>query len=362
MENQQNTTFNPEVNTVEQQVAADHPQFTAPTQNAVTEAVVPPHNGTEGGPSPMFPQNKKSKKPLIIGLLIGAVVLLLGSVGIGAYAFMNTPEAKIANATSKMQKMKKADGTLKLDGSMTVPYGYKSETIKMKVDGTFDFSRMKDTANYFSAKMNADISGSKDVQKMIDSANINGEYSVALTKDMIIEWAGMKQKGSYQIPKDQQKTIKEIIENGSTESEEKQKATQELSSFLIKGYKPILTNDGNKVVVKIDKAELEKLVSTVEKNITSDSSTFEKLYKAVYKDVKDREVKQLVENAKNGNMKSGADQVLKALESFEMKIALEDLGNQVKQTVSMKMVVSQKQAGTTVKMDMNVELDTTYSL
>lgn len=305
---------------------------------------------------------KKSKKPLIIGLIIGALVLLCGSIGVGVYAFMNSPEMKMVNAANKIQMMKKAEGTIKVNGSIEIPSFLKTETVEMKMDGTYLISREAGAKEYMNFKGETNFSGSKEFQDMIDMLKLNGTYSAVLTKEMKLAWSGMGQKGTLPLTKDQQKTVQQFLSNEQKEATEDEKAMQEVSAFVIKGYKPVLESSGNKVTVKFDKNELSKVLTISEKNIANDSATFETLYKKAYKNTTDKQVQSIVENAKKGEITRQVEKTMEMFETFQMKMTLDDLGKQVNQNTTIDMTLSPKQAGFTAKVKMNMEIDTTYSL
>ncbi|MGL4662702.1 MAG: hypothetical protein ACRCV7_03335 [Culicoidibacterales bacterium] len=351
----QDTEVVEQVETVEVIETTEQPQFT-PEENVVVEEIGTTPTDAE------VQTNKKKKKTLIIAIIIGALVLLLGGVGTGVYAFMNTPEMKISNAMTKIQKSKKIDGTMKLQGSATLPTVLKAETVEMKIDGTYSASRGDDKDPYLKLDAKTNVSGSKQLQQTIDAMHINGNYGLTLTKDMVFNWNGLGQKGSIPLTEEQKQSVKKLIEANGDSLTEEQKAAQELYAFVLKGYTPVLENEGNKTFVKITKAELEKLIQTAEKNIASNSEKFEELYKKANKATKDTEMKSIVKSAKDGTIVKQVKPVLDVIDTFNVKVAYEDLGNSVKQTIDMDMVLKQSQGGVTINAKFNFQFATTYHM
>lgn len=361
MENQTNNNETLQEAEVVENVETTEPAQTAevPTQPEMTKGA----ETIETTPDDkMIQVSRKKKKTMVITLLVGALVLLLGGVGAGVYAFMNAPEMKMVNAITKIQKAKSADGTMKIQGSATIPTFLKAETVDVKIDGTYSVSRNANNGSYFKIDAQTNISGTEQFKEMIDAMQINGNYSASLTKDMIFNWSGIGQKDSISLSEEQKQTVKKLLETDGSTLTEEQKAIQELYVFALKGYTPVLENEGNKTVMKVTKAELEKIVQTVEKNIASESEKFGELYKKANKAAKEVEIKTIVKNAKDGVFSKQFQQALNMIETFQLNVAYEDLGNQVKQTFNMDMTMKQTQSGMTISTEFNFQFDTTYSL
>lgn len=305
-------------------------------------------------------QNKK-KKTIIIAAIIGALVVLFGGAGVGVYAFMNSPQMKAVSVFDKVQKAKKSEGDMKITGEISMPAGFgKTETVDVKIDGTYGVSRQAEDKKHFTLDATADFSGSRQVQEVIDTLNVNGAYRLSLTEDMLLEWSGLGQSGTYELTQEQQKPIKDYIESKTSEKTEAEKANQELMMFALKGYTPTLTNEGNKVVVTIVKTDLEKIADTIEKNIKADPAKFKELYQKTNKDIDESSIDAMIEAVKNGEFKSQVETALKALEDFEVKTTFEDLGSSVKQTVDVKMLIVQEQSGKKIRVKSNMNGTTTY--
>lgn len=303
---------------------------------------------------------KKNKKKLIIAAIIAAVVILLGGVGSGVYAFMNSPQVKFMNANEKIQHAKKADGTLKLTGKISVPTILTSENVDLDVDGTYTMSKQAENDTHFQLKAKTDVKGTEHFQRVLDTMKLSGDYSVKLTKAMIVEWTTVTQQGTHELSESQAREVKKFLESDGNGQSEEQKDTQALYRFLFKGQSIPMSVDGNKATITLNKSDVEKLITGCEKNIATDTTQFEQLYKKAFKDATTSDIQLLIEKAQAGAFTKQAKVFLDAIEKLQILIVSEDLGNQVKQTSDIDVKFKQEQSGITINGKVNMKLDTTY--
>lgn len=293
-----------------------------------------------------FPRKKRNRAKLIIATLI----ILFGGIAVGVYTFMNTPQMKAASIIDKVRKFKTAEGDFQINGIINIPSFVQAETINVKVDGKATITRSKDIEKYVEIIALPQLSGDQQIQSVLEKEQINSEQIFVLTHDFIFLWQGGKRNQTYKLTEKQIKPIKSFFENGENSQTDEQKAIQELQKFLLKGYTPPITNEGNKTVINIDRVEIDKMIENVSKNIATDSNYFEELVKKTTVQLSEIDVSALVKEAKDKTLLKHF-KAIAGLEQLQCKMIFEELGNEIKQSTEINITLKQQ-----TKVTLNVKL------
>lgn len=302
-------------------------------------------------------QQKRRKKVL---LLISTLTLFCGGIAIGVYTLMNSPQMKTLAILEKVQKFKKAEGTFSADGTVMRPSFLQAITADAKLHGTYTMLRNHDQNHYAKMDANVHFSGNTDTQKIIEDADVNGDYSIVLTKTFELQWQGKNKRGSHLIAANEQKILADFFDHVDNPETEEQKALKELQAFLVKGYIPDVTSEGNKTIITIDKAKLDNFIENAGKNIAANSAKFEDLVKKTKIQIQNSDIESVIKNAQTKTLQKQF-KAFTGLEKFQCKISYEDLGQTIKQSIELKTTIKH-QRDMAIDVKINLRLDVLFHL
>lgn len=303
-----------------------------------------------------FPRKKRNRAKLVIA----ALIILFGGIAIGVYNFMNSPQMKTFAILDKIQKFKKAEGTFAAEGTVMRPSFLQSITADTKLRGNYAIFRNNEQNYYAKMDMNVYFSGDKDAQKIIENANVNGDYSLVLTKAFELQWQGNNKRETQQIVTNEQKKIGPFFNPANNTETEEQNALKELQAFLFKGYVPDVTSEGDKTVITIDKAKLDDFIENAGKNIVADSNKFEKLVKKTKLQIQDNDIDAVIKNARAKTLPKQL-KTFTGIEKIQCQVRYEDFGQTIKQSIELNATVKQ-QRDMVLDIKIKLQVDLLYYL
>lgn len=297
-----------------------HPQF-APAFAPLQENGEPQQTFTPNGGSVPPTKKKKGKKLLIFSIIGAALLILAGGIAYGVYAFMSTPQSKLVSMIERTEKAKKVEGKLE-KGDFTIS-GQKVTVTKME----YTFSREPEKGKFFY------LGGRLDTKLITSKADADHVFAVSFTDKYELQWSILGQKGSQKITGEDKTQLESIIKGSESEGS---KAAKELQKFLVNGYSPKVSTEGNQTVITLDKSEIRTLAEKIQNNIKGDQEKFKTLFKKVSPTITEDELDTAVEAMEAGKLLETVNQGLEAIEVFEMKIGYEEVNGNIKQTLKVK--------------------------
>lgn len=368
MENQQNQfpetgMEQPQFTATETVQGMEQPQFTAQPPLPEMQFTTPESQGGMTPPSGDVAQKQKmpkKKKVIMISVLAAALVLLLGGIGYGVYAFMNSTQANAVSYLEKISKAKEVSSKFKITSDLEMDSSEKI-TANLSVDGNFIFKRKIEKGNYFDLSGKIAIkTNNPQLKAMTDKFNKTGKFGAYLTKDLKFNWSGFGQTGSQAVTGEEKTQLEKLI-SGETDSQE-QKDAQALRAFLLNGYQPPMTKDGNKVIFTFNKEELKKIAEKIQNNVKADTKKFEELMKKATK-VKSEDLEKTIDYLKEGKLvKTLENDVFPKVENLDMKITYEEKDNKIEESTKINVNVKDDSSATKVSVKVSTELTTTYTL
>lgn len=297
-----------------------HPQF-APAFAPLQENGEPQQTFTPNGGSVPPTKKKKGKKLLIFSIIGAALLILAGGIAYGVYAFMSTPQSKLVSMIERTEKAKKVEGKLE-KGDFTIS-GQKVTVTKME----YTFSREPEKGKFFY------LGGRLDTKLITSKVDSDHVFAVSFTDKYELQWSILGQKGSQKITGEDKTQLESIIKGSESEGS---KAAKELQKFLVNGYSPKVSTEGNQTVITLDKSEIRTLAEKIQNNIKGDQEKFKTLFKKVSPTITEDELDTAVEAMEAGKLLETVNQGLEAIEVFEMKIGYEEVNGNIKQTLKVK--------------------------